>query len=234
MIYGDDEVKGDYTVDARGSSALVERDIQNQAIMQMGEMAMNPAFGVDPKKWFGEMCKAQRLDPKRFQAEEGQGQLPPEVQDHIHQLEAQLAEMQEQLQKSGAQVEAAQIRAQAMVQAKQIEAEARLQSKQIDAEIKMQGDQLKQLGAEQLAHIRGQYQKEIEYMRQELDAIDKEIKIADSETRRGQLELQREALMAQLQTHREDMDREVAKLNQGNPEQVLMNNEYGKIPHAIG
>jgi hypothetical protein len=31
-----EDEKGDYNIDARGSSALVERDLQNQAIAQMG------------------------------------------------------------------------------------------------------------------------------------------------------------------------------------------------------
>lgn len=66
MTYGKDEEKGDYLIDARGSSALVERDIQNQAIMGMGNLVANPAFGIDPKKWFKEACSAQRLDFKRF------------------------------------------------------------------------------------------------------------------------------------------------------------------------
>ena len=230
MLYGDEGEKGDYTVDARGSSALVERDIQHQAILQMGEMTLNPAFGIDPRKWFAEMCKAQRLDPAKFQMDEGEQQIPPEVQEHIAMLEQQL----EQLQQQQAHVEAARIRAEAMVQGKQIEAEARLQAKQIDAQAKAQGDQLRAMAAEQVAHVRGQYAKEIEYMRQELQAIDKEIKIADSETRRGQLQLQRQALEAQLQAHHEDMEVALAKINRDNPEQVMLNNQYGKIPYAIG
>ncbi|MES2183027.1 MAG: hypothetical protein V4505_00645 [Pseudomonadota bacterium] len=71
MLYGeDDSEKGSFTVDARGSSALVERDIQNHATVQMLALSTNPAFGVDPKKAFAEACKAQRLDPKRFQYSE--------------------------------------------------------------------------------------------------------------------------------------------------------------------
>jgi len=67
LHYGEDEEKGDYCVDARGSSALVERDLQNQAVAQMGSIVLDPRFGVDPKKWFAELCKSQRLDAKRFE-----------------------------------------------------------------------------------------------------------------------------------------------------------------------
>jgi hypothetical protein len=62
-----DSEKGDFNIVARGSSALVERDIQNQTIAQMGAMIANPAFGIDPKKWFAEFSKSQRLDPRTFQ-----------------------------------------------------------------------------------------------------------------------------------------------------------------------
>ena len=43
--------KGEYQIDAHGSAALVERAIQDQSIAQMAAMALNPAYGIDPKKW---------------------------------------------------------------------------------------------------------------------------------------------------------------------------------------
>jgi hypothetical protein len=66
LQFGEDEEKGDFKIDARGSSALVERDLNAQAIVQMGEQAINPVFGIDPKKWMEENLKAQRLDINRF------------------------------------------------------------------------------------------------------------------------------------------------------------------------
>lgn len=87
LMYGpEEEEKGDYRIIARGSSALVERDIQNQTIAQMGNMLANPAFGIDPKRWVVEYFKSQRLDPRTFQyteeelqkMAEAQSQNPPE------------------------------------------------------------------------------------------------------------------------------------------------------------
>jgi len=65
-----DGLETEYHIDARGSSALVERDIQNQAIMQMGQMVINPAFGINPAKWMEEWLKAMKFDPKRFKEDE--------------------------------------------------------------------------------------------------------------------------------------------------------------------
>ena len=120
MMYGEDAEKGDFRIDARGSAALVERDLQNQAILQMGQLVMNPAFGIDPEKWFAEACKAQRLDPKRFQMDE--------------EKKAQLAQQQPP---PPPQVMVAQIREQGAMQRKQMELAAGQQSDQLEAQIDM-------------------------------------------------------------------------------------------------
>lgn len=74
----DDNEKGFFVVDARGSSVLVERDIQNQAILSMAQMALNPVFRIDPFKYATESLKAQRLDPDRFMYTDEEWQ---EIQD---------------------------------------------------------------------------------------------------------------------------------------------------------
>lgn len=75
MQHGEDEEeKGLFVVSARGSSVLVERDIQNQAILQMSAMALNPAFRIDPNKYSDEALKAQRLDPTRFKYDDAEWQ----------------------------------------------------------------------------------------------------------------------------------------------------------------
>ena len=70
LMYGNDDEKGDFVVKARGSSALVERDIQNESIAQLGSLVTNPIYGKDPKKWMNEYMKSQRLDPKNFDYED--------------------------------------------------------------------------------------------------------------------------------------------------------------------
>ena len=62
-----DDEKGDWTIDARGSSALVERSLQDQFLAQIGPMVLNPAYGVDPKKWFEMLVRSKQLQPKDFQ-----------------------------------------------------------------------------------------------------------------------------------------------------------------------
>ena len=62
-----DEEKGEFTINAHGSAALVERAIQDQTVAQMGTMAVNPVFGIDPKRWAKEFLKTKRLKPENFQ-----------------------------------------------------------------------------------------------------------------------------------------------------------------------
>lgn len=67
MAYSEDEeVKGDFQIDARGSSALLVRDIQNQAYTNMLAAGANPIYTplINPKKLFEKALQAQHIDPK--------------------------------------------------------------------------------------------------------------------------------------------------------------------------
>lgn len=67
MEYGEnDDEKGDFHIFARGSSALVERDIQSQEMVNVLQLCLNPAFGKSPKKAMDEYLKSRRFDPSAF------------------------------------------------------------------------------------------------------------------------------------------------------------------------
>ena len=126
MVHGEnDAAKGDFQIDARGSTALVERDMQNQQIMQMGALVTNPAFGLDPEKWLAEMLKSQRLDPKRFQLDD-----------------EKKAAMQNQPPPVAPQIEAAKIRAQADAQKTQAVIQKDLRIAEIEAQVDTQRAQI--------------------------------------------------------------------------------------------
>lgn len=67
LQYGDDDKKGDFVVDARGSIYLVERELQSQALMQMGALFQNPVYGMDPKKYAQQLMRARRLKPQDYE-----------------------------------------------------------------------------------------------------------------------------------------------------------------------
>jgi hypothetical protein len=132
MMYNEDEeVKGDFQIDARGSSALLTRDIQNQAFLNLLAAGMNPVYGMylDTQKLFEKALQAQHVDPAEvFKS--------PEEIDKIKEQQAQAAQQQ---QPPDPRIAAAQIRAQsdiARVQAQNqgdmAELQTRLQIKQAD------------------------------------------------------------------------------------------------------
>lgn len=119
--------KGDYKIVAKGSSALVERDIQNQTIAQMGAMVVNPAFGINPQKWITEYFKSQRLNPTLFMYSE----------DEIKAMQEQAAANPPQDPRqitAQAQIESTHLRTEAMVKV----AEANTQEKMTQREIDLQ------------------------------------------------------------------------------------------------
>ena len=114
MMYNDDEeIKGDFTIDARGSSALVVRDIQNQSFLNLLAAGANPIYGMylDTQKLFEKALQAQHIDPAEvFKPEEEIEQIkemqkqaaaagpPPDPALAVAQVRAQaeMAKVQEQ------------------------------------------------------------------------------------------------------------------------------------------
>lgn len=112
MQYGpEDDEKGDYCIRARGSSALVERDIQNQQIVQLVALSKDPAYGLSPARTMEEFLKSQRFDPKRFQLSDEEKRAA-----------------QQQPPPKDPRVEVAEINAQKDLQVAQINAQSRLQA----------------------------------------------------------------------------------------------------------
>jgi hypothetical protein len=120
MLYGEDDEKGDCLIDARGSTALVERDIQNQALLQLGNFLADPEFGIDKRKWFMEMAKAQRLDPNKFTYSDDE-------------IEARMQQMAQQPQQQDPRV----VAAQASIQTAQIRAESDIEKENIQSQTDM-------------------------------------------------------------------------------------------------
>jgi hypothetical protein len=135
MAYSDDdEIKGDFQIDARGSSALVVRDIQNQGYLNLLAAGANPIYSmfIDPKKLFEKGLQANYIDPK-----------------DIMLSDAQIEQKQQQPAPPDPRVQAAQISAQAKVQEAQaiaqgqaVEVQSREQAAVQDRQLRMQELQL--------------------------------------------------------------------------------------------
>ncbi len=137
MAYSDDdEIKGDFQVDARGSSALLVRDIQNQAYMNLLAAGANPVYTplIDPKKLFEKGLKAQHIDPKDIL-------LPDEVIKQNQEAAAQQKDPKIQAAEIAAQ--AAVQKAQAVAQGNAIEVQARRAAEVEDRALRVKELELK-------------------------------------------------------------------------------------------
>lgn len=114
LQYGKDDEKGEFVVDARGSSNLVERAMQKEQSMELLEASKDPTYGIDPKKAMKEYLRSQKLDPKSYQFDDEEWQevvrrlAQPQQQDprgQIAQLNAQVAQMKEQAHNARTQAE---------------------------------------------------------------------------------------------------------------------------------
>ena len=137
MLYNEDEeVKGDFSINARGSSALLIRDIQNQAFLNLLAAGANPIYGMylDTEKLFRKALQAQHVDPAEvFKSDE-----------EIEQIKEQMKAAAQQEAPPDPRIEAANIRAQTDLQKAQLqnqgdmaEIEARMQKMQQEAQIRM-------------------------------------------------------------------------------------------------
>jgi len=69
MEFGeDDSIKGDFHVVPRGSSALVAKDMRSSFLTQaVPQMIVNPAFGIDPARYFKQVAKLNGLEAEDIQ-----------------------------------------------------------------------------------------------------------------------------------------------------------------------
>jgi hypothetical protein len=146
MMYNEDEeVKGDFSIDARGSSALLIRDIQNQAFLNLLAAGANPVYGVylDTQKLFEKALQAQHIDPKDvFKSEEelekikeqqkNPQEAPPDPAMAVAQLRGEIEMKKAQAQNEGDMAEL-QVR-QAIAQQ---DGEIRMAEMQLTREIEM-------------------------------------------------------------------------------------------------
>jgi len=84
LLYGNDDEKCDLQIQAIGSSALVEREIQEMELLQLLQFSLNPMFGISPHKTMQEMLRAKRFEPAKFEMDEEEKQrvqqiAPPQV-----------------------------------------------------------------------------------------------------------------------------------------------------------
>lgn len=108
----DPAIKGDYEVDARGSTALIERDIQNQALLNLANITNNPRYTPHLKERaeLAAILKAFKVNPDELMKTEDQ-------------VEQDMAAQAQQGAPVDPRIEAAQIQAAAKAEELQVKRE---------------------------------------------------------------------------------------------------------------
>jgi len=123
-----EEIKGDYSVKARGSTALVVRDQQKQDVMMLANMAGSPTFG--------KFINPQRLAKYAIEASSIADVM--NTTDEIAQIEKQMAEAGPQ---EAPQIAVAKIRAEADLNREKITAQSEAANIQLKAQSMAADDQ---------------------------------------------------------------------------------------------
>ena len=114
----DPSIKGDFEIDARGSTALIERDIQNQALLNLANITNNPRYTphLKEREELKAILKAFKVNP-----------------DEIMKPEDVVAQEQKAQAEQGAPQDPRIASAQMQLQAKQLEMEDRDKQRQFEA-----------------------------------------------------------------------------------------------------
>lgn len=125
----DPSIKGDFEIDARGSSALIERDIQNQALLNLANITNNPRYvpHLKEREELKAILKAFKVNPEEI--------MKPE--DVVEQEQAAMAEQ-------GAPQDPKIAVAEMALQGKQMDIEARREAMQLQAQLAQAEMQTKQ------------------------------------------------------------------------------------------
>jgi hypothetical protein len=195
------DIKGDYEVDARGSTSLIERDIQNQALVNLANITNNQRYipHLKEREELKAILKAFKVNP-----------------DEIMKTEDEVTQDQKAMAEQGAPQDPRIAVAQMNMQAKQMDIEAKRESLGIQAQLAQMDMQTKQQNtAYQIERERAESEQGI-IQRQ----FDRELAIAkmnvDGVLSREEIASKERLNMLQLDTKRQLFNAEAAlRINTG-------------------
>ena len=140
-------IKGDFEVDARGSTALIERDIQNQALLNLANITNNPRYipHLKEREELKAILKAFKVNPEEImkpedvvkQEQEAQAQQGAPQDPRIAAAQMNMQAKQMELQDRQAQREFEGARNQAELSLKQQQIQYNAQREQAEYQIAM-------------------------------------------------------------------------------------------------
>lgn len=155
QLYGPEDAQGDAIVEPLGSTTLIVKELQQQALLQIGPQVVQPIYGISPKKWMQTYLEGFQIDfenlalteEERQQLEQAAQQPDPKVV--VAQIETEMEKYKADIK---AQIESvkvaldAQFKHLSLAQAQseaQIKSDTALMQKGLDVEQKLKSDKVK-------------------------------------------------------------------------------------------
>ena len=95
QLYGPEEARGDAVVEPLGSTTLIVKELQQQALLQISQQVLQPVYGISPKKWMQIYLEGFQIDMETLalteeeQATLEKAQQQPDPKVVVAQIEAQ-------------------------------------------------------------------------------------------------------------------------------------------------
>jgi hypothetical protein len=119
QLYGPAAAKGDGVVEPLGSTTLIVKELQQQALLQIGQQVVQPIYGISPKKWMQIYLEGFQIDAEKLAISE-----------------EEMAQLQAAESKPDPRVEAAQIEAQATTYTADLKHQVDMLKVTLDAQFK--------------------------------------------------------------------------------------------------
>lgn len=101
QLYGPEEARGDAVVEPLGSTTLIVRELQQQALLQISQQVLQPVYGVSPKKWMETYLEGFQIDMEQLAlTEEERQQLEAAAQQPDPKVLAAQVEAQAEVYKA--------------------------------------------------------------------------------------------------------------------------------------
>lgn len=101
QLYGPEEARGDAVVEPLGSTTLIVRELQQQALLQISQQVLQPVYGVSPKKWMETYLEGFQIDIEQLAlTEKEQQQLEAAAQQPDPKVAAAQIEAQAEVYKA--------------------------------------------------------------------------------------------------------------------------------------
>lgn len=101
QLYGPEEARGDAVVEPLGSTTLIVRELQQQALLQISQQVLQPVYGISPKKWMETYLEGFQIDMEQLAlTEEERQQLEAAAQQPDPKVIAAQVEAQAEVYKA--------------------------------------------------------------------------------------------------------------------------------------